>query len=121
MLAGADSGFSLATEIADFLVRAGVPFANAHEAAGKCVHACETQGKKLHELSDAEFEAIHSELSPKVRDVLTVEGAVKSRSTVNGTAPSSVFTQISTLTSKIDQDDQWIADKSTAFSGMMGS
>ena len=121
MLAGADSGFSLATEIADFLVRAGVPFANAHEAAGKCVHACETQGKKLHELSDAEFAAIHSELSPKVREVLTVEGAVKSRSTVNGTAPSSVFTQISILTSKIDQDDQWIADKSTAFSGMMGS
>lgn len=120
MLAGADSGFSLATEIADYLVRAGVPFAQAHEAAGKCVHLCEREKKQLHELSDSEFASIHPALTSNVRNVLTVEGAVKSRSTVNGTAPSSVFTQIATLRAKIDVDQQWIADKSASFSGMMG-
>ena len=59
MALAAPLGFSLATEIADYLVRAKVPFAHAHEAAGKCVALCESSGRQLHQLTDAEFSSIH--------------------------------------------------------------
>ena len=51
----APQGFSLATDIAEWLVREGVPFRVAHEVAGACVRACEERGLELHELSDEEF------------------------------------------------------------------
>ena len=73
---GAAAGFSLATEIADFLVRANVPFASAHEAAGKCVALCEAKKVELHELSDQDFAGVHPQLTPEIRKVLTVEGAI---------------------------------------------
>jgi argininosuccinate lyase len=120
MANSAAMGYSLATEIADFLVRAGVPFAQAHEAAGKCVYQCEANGKQLHELTDAEFYAIHIGLTAKVRDVLTVEGALQSRTTFGGTAQVRVAEQIATLQSHISQNQEWLDDKSALFSGMMG-
>jgi argininosuccinate lyase len=120
MAAAAPAGYSLATEIADFLVRRGVPFAQAHEAAGKCVFQCEISGKELHELTDAEFLAIHPGLTADVRAVLTVEEAVQSRTTFGGTAHSQVIAQIATLESSVFTDQEWIADKSRLFSGMMG-
>ena len=120
MSAAASTGFSLATEMADFLVRVGIPFAQAHEAAGKCVHLCEESGRELHEITDAEFSAIHGALTPEVRDVLTVEGALASRTTFGGTAPKNVALQIATLESKILVSEKWFADKSKHFSGMMG-
>lgn len=120
MSASASTGFSLATEIADFLVRVGIPFAQAHEAAGKCVHLCEESGRELHEITDAEFSAIHASLTPQVREVLTVDGALASRTTFGGTAPKNVVLQIATLESKILVSEKWFADKSNRFSGMMG-
>ena len=120
MSASAATGFSLATEIADFLVRTGVPFAQAHEAAGKCVHLCESTKRELHELSDAEFASIHPGLTPGVRGVLTVSGALSSRTTFGGTAPKAVSNQISDLESKISASEKWFADKANLFSGMMG-
>ena len=120
MSAAASTGFSLATEIADFLVRAGIPFAQAHEAAGKCVHLCETSERELHELTDAEFSSIHPSLTSDVRKVLTVEGALASRTTFGGTAPKNVADQITSLRKKISEDEIWFADKSNHFSGMMG-
>ena len=120
MNASASTGFSLATEIADFLVRAGIPFAQAHEAAGKCVHLCESTNRELHELSDAEFASIHPKLTPAVRKVLTVDGALASRTTFGGTAPAAVAIQISRLDSKISASEKWFADKAKHFSGMMG-
>ena len=120
MSASASTGFSLATEIADFLVRAGVPFAQAHEAAGKCVHLCESTKRDLHELTDAEFASIHSGLTSEVRKVLTVEGALASRTTFGGTAPKNVATQIVQLSAKISVSEKWFADKAKHFSGMMG-
>ena len=56
----APAGFSLATDIAEWLVRQGVPFREAHEAAGACVRECEAQGKQLHELTELELAAISS-------------------------------------------------------------
>ena len=76
MAAAAPTGFSLATEIADFLVRAHIPFSQAHEAAGACVALCEKSNRELHELTDAEFLAIHPSLTGGVRDVLSVAGAI---------------------------------------------
>ena len=121
MAMAAPLGFSLATEIADFLVRAHVPFAHAHEAAGKCVALCEASGRQLHQLTDSEFASIHPSLTPDVRDVLTVHGALASRTTKGGTSPSSFATQLNELATRIDSDHRKFTDKQKAFSAMMGA
>ncbi|CAB4890340.1 unannotated protein [freshwater metagenome] len=121
MASAAPLGFSLATEIADFLVRAHVPFADAHEAAGKCVALCESTGRQLHELTDSEFAAINPNLSPAVRDVLTVQGALQSRTTIGGTSPKSFADQMKNLSAAVAADSKQFADKSAAFSSMMGA
>lgn len=91
----APQGFSLATDIADWLVRRGVPFRVAHEVAGACVQACEQHSPpiELWELSDAELAQISEHLTPQVRDVLSVSGSLASRSAVGGTAPVRVAEQ----------------------------
>jgi len=90
----APQGFSLATDIAEWLVREGVPFRVAHEVAGACVQRCEELGIELHELTDAQFAEISRHLTPAVRDVLTVEGSVAARSGRGGTAPEQVRQQL---------------------------
>jgi argininosuccinate lyase len=120
MAMSASTGFSLATEIADFLVRAGIPFASAHEAAGECVRKCESTGRELHELTDKEFTAIHPALSAAVRDVLSVSGALASRIMFGGTAPVQLTSQIATLESQIARSHTWITSEIKRFSGMMG-
>lgn len=82
----APAGFTLATDLAEWLVREGVPFRVAHEASGACVQIAEAQGKDLEQLTDEELNSVHPALNAKVRDVLTVEGAVASRATRGGTA-----------------------------------
>ena len=121
METAAPLGFSLATEIADYLVQAHVPFAQAHEAAGKCVALCETTGRELHQLTDSEFIAIHPSLSADVRKVLTVEGALASRTTIGGTSPASFKVQISEINARINADKKKFSDKQKAFSAMMGA
>ncbi|GAA1991501.1 argininosuccinate lyase [Isoptericola halotolerans] len=90
----APQGFSLATDVAEWLVRSGVPFRVAHEVAGACVRVCEERGIELWDLSDADLAAISSHLTPGVREVLTVEGSVASRDGVGGTAPQRVAEQL---------------------------
>ncbi|KRA37178.1 MULTISPECIES: argininosuccinate lyase [unclassified Nocardioides] len=97
MAALAPQGFSLATDIAEWLVRQGVPFRIAHEVAGACVRRCEELGIELDELTDEQFAAISPELTPEVRDVLTVEGSVASRDGRGGTAPARVREQLTDL------------------------
>ncbi|GAA1893930.1 argininosuccinate lyase [Williamsia serinedens] len=82
----APAGFTLATDIAEWLVRQGVPFRVAHEVAGACVRAAESRGVGLDELSDEEFAAVSEHLTPAVREVLTVDGSIASRSARGGTA-----------------------------------
>lgn len=89
----APQGFSLATDIADHLVRAGVPFRSAHEISGACVKAAEEQGKELWDLTDAELTGISEHLDPSVREVLSVEGSIASRDAKGGTAPVRVAEQ----------------------------
>ncbi|MBU1800674.1 MAG: argininosuccinate lyase, partial [Actinobacteria bacterium] len=90
----APQGFSLATDIAEWLVREGVAFRVAHEVAGACVQRCEELGIELHELSDEQYVAISPHLTPAVRDVLTVEGSVGARNGRGGTAPARVDEQL---------------------------
>ena len=90
-------GFALATDVAEWLVRQGVPFRDAHEVAGDAVRVCEQRGIELWDLSDEDFAAISDRLTPGVREVLTVAGSLASRSAQGGTAPSAVAAQIGEL------------------------
>ena len=90
----APQGFSLATDIAEWLVRQDVPFRIAHEVAGTCVRECEGRGIELWDLSDDELVAISAHLTPDVRAVLTVQGSLESRDAKGGTAPVRVREQL---------------------------
>ena len=94
----APQGFSLATDVAEWLVREDVPFRVAHEVAGACVRRCEELGIELDELTDGQLAEIHPALTPAVREVLTVEGSVASRDGRGGTAPVRVAEQLAELT-----------------------
>jgi argininosuccinate lyase len=121
MALAAPMGFSLATEIADYLAKKNVPFAQAHEAAGQCVTLCESTGRQLHQLSDAEFLLVHPQLDGGVRELLTVHGALNSRTTAGGTAPILVTQQIKDALTANTKTSQEIASKHQAFSEMMSS
>lgn len=86
MLELAPAGYTLATDLAEWMVRQGVPFREAHEASGACVRIAESRGVDLVELTDEELASVDVRLTPEVRDVLTVQGAVASRATRGGTA-----------------------------------
>jgi argininosuccinate lyase len=116
---GAHSGFALATEIADYLAKKSIPFAEAHEVAGACVKFCEGTKKELHELTDYELTSIHPELKSDLRDFLTVSGAIASRTSSLGTSISSVTEQISQLSSATKEAKVWISNEVERFSGMM--
>jgi argininosuccinate lyase len=93
----APAGFSLATDVAEWLVKQQVPFREAHEITGKLVAYCEKNSLGLHEVPDSEMAKISKALTPEVRDVLTVSGSIKSRSGAGGTALPRVLEQISEL------------------------
>ncbi|CAM3204809.1 argininosuccinate lyase [Mycobacterium colombiense] len=102
MAALAPAGYTLATDIAEWLVRQGVPFRSAHEAAGAAVRAAEQRAVGLDELTDDELAAISPDLTPQVREVLTIEGSVASRDARGGTAPARVAEQIETVLASVD-------------------
>lgn len=105
----APQGFSLATDIAEWLVRQGVAFRIAHEVAGACVRACEQHSPaiELWELTDDELSAISEHLTPAVREVLTVEGSVASRDARGGTAPVRVAEQLGRARDRAAQLRDW--------------
>lgn len=102
MAALAPAGYTLATDIAEWLVRRGVPFRVAHETAGAAVRAAEGRGVGLDELTDEELARISEDLSPDVREVLTVAGSVASRNARGGTAPEQVASQLEGVRRKAD-------------------
>ena len=121
MAAAAPLGFSLATEIADYLALKGIPFAIAHEAAGACVALCESSDRQLHQLSDSELLTIHPSLDASVRSRLTVHGALSSRTTAGGTAPSLVAEQIKSAVAENLATQKLIINKQSSFKEMMSS
>jgi argininosuccinate lyase len=90
----APAGYTMATDIAEWLVRQGVPFRDAHESAGAAVRVAEQRGVGLEDLTDDELAAVSINLTPEVREVLTIEGSVASRDARGGTAPTRVATQL---------------------------
>lgn len=110
MAASAPVGFALATDIAEWLVRKGVPFREAHEIAGNCVRRAESRGVELWDLSDEEFQAINERLTSDVRSVLTVRGALESRSAFGGTAPRRVREQLTNVAAVIEQQRLWVTE-----------
>ncbi|MDN3311790.1 argininosuccinate lyase [Microbacterium oryzae] len=96
----APQGFSLATDVAEWLVKQRVPFRDAHEISGALVRACEERGIGLEDASDELLAEVSSHLTPSVREVLTIEGSVASRAGVGGTAPARVAEQRAQLISR---------------------
>ena len=101
MTKSAPAGFALATDIAEWLVREGVPFRNAHEIAGACVQVAEERDCELWDLTDEELTRISFHLNSQVRDVLNIEGALNSRDAFGGTAPVRVREQLQVLSELI--------------------
>lgn len=103
----APGGHALATEIADWLVARRVPFRDAHEYAGECVKLADDKGVELWDLSDADFISVTPDLTPEVRDVLSVEGALANRQTAGGTGPAQVKEQINKVLDNMSTNVAW--------------
>ncbi|MCD4557434.1 argininosuccinate lyase [Schaalia sp. lx-100] len=103
----APQGFSLATDIAEWLVRKGVPFRQAHEISGMCVRIAENRGVELADLTDEELACASPELTADVREVLTIEGSVSARVGRGGTAPQRVAQQCEQLRAQADALREW--------------
>ncbi|MFD6894814.1 argininosuccinate lyase [Rhodococcus sp. NPDC060086] len=104
----APAGFTLATDIAEWMVRQGVPFRVAHEAAGACVRVAEGRGVGLAELTDDELAAVDPALTPQVREVLTVAGSVASRNARGGTAGVRVAEQLDGVRAEAQGLRSWV-------------
>ncbi|WP_284783016.1 argininosuccinate lyase [Corynebacterium rhinophilum] len=103
----APRGFTLATDLAEWMVRQGVPFREAHEASGACVRIAEERGVDLVELTDEELKGVDKRLTPEVRKVLTIDGAVASRTTKGGTAGVRVAEQRETVRQHAAAAREW--------------
>jgi len=103
----APAGFSLATDVAEWLVRRHVPFRDAHEIAGTCVRVCEARGLDLADLDDDALAAISPHLVPAVRQVLDVAGSLASRDGRGGTAPVRVAEQRERLAARLRALHGW--------------
>nr|WP_221935729.1 argininosuccinate lyase [Janibacter cremeus] len=111
MAALAPQGFSLATDIAEWLVRQGVPFRVAHEVAGACVRECEDRQIELWDLTDEDLARISGHLTPGVREVLSVAGSLASRDAKGGTAPDRVRDQIGAARARVEDLGAWAATR----------
>ncbi|MGV8846931.1 argininosuccinate lyase [Tessaracoccus sp.] len=103
----APMGFSLATDVADHLVRQRVPFAVAHEVAGEAVRYCESRGLTLQDLQPDDLPRISEHLDAAVLGVLTVEGSVAARDGRGGTAPVRVIEQLGELRERQSHLHDW--------------
>ncbi|MFQ5991715.1 MAG: argininosuccinate lyase [Nitrospiraceae bacterium] len=93
----ADSGYVLATELADYLVAKGVPFREAHEATGRLVRACLDRKLALRQLTLADLRVFSDRFEKDALDVLTVEGAIERKAQVGGTARKRVEARIKAM------------------------
>ncbi|MBU6493646.1 MAG: argininosuccinate lyase [Burkholderiales bacterium] len=96
-------GFSTATDLADYLVKKGLPFRDAHEAVAHAVRVCADRGIDLADLTVAELQAFSPLVSADVFDYLTLEGSVASRNHIGGTAPDQVTQAIAAARAKLKQ------------------
>jgi argininosuccinate lyase len=109
MAAGASTGFALATDLAEYLVRRGVPFREAHEVVGHLVVWCQVHDCDLPDVSDEDLVKISAYLTPDIREVLSVTGALEARKAYGGTAPARVAEQLAALRAVVDENAAWAA------------
>jgi argininosuccinate lyase len=105
--AAAPVGYTLATEVADWLVRRGIPFREAHETTGALVARAAARGVGLDEIDDDELAALSPSLMPGVREVLTVTGALAARTTFGSTGRRPVAEQLTSVTEQVAQWRAW--------------
>jgi argininosuccinate lyase len=107
MAAAAATGHALATDVAEWLVRTGTAFRDAHEITGRLVRHCDDHGLELWDVDDDALAAIDPRLTPDVRSVLSVRGALTARSTHGGTAPDRVAGQLASLADAAHAHAAW--------------
>jgi argininosuccinate lyase len=111
LAAAAPVGYTLATEVADWLVRKGVPFREAHETTGQLVALCAARECALDDVSDEELASVSPHLTPDVRAVLSVAGALDARRTPGSTGPGPVGDQLAVVEDKLDGWRTWAAQR----------
>ncbi|MDR0366339.1 MAG: argininosuccinate lyase [Bifidobacteriaceae bacterium] len=104
----APKGHALATDLAEWLVRQGMPFRDAHELTGQVVQRAEAAGKELWELDAADIAGLDSRLTAEALAGLTVEAALAGRDGVGGTAPQRVAEQLEAALAAADRFRQWV-------------
>src|ERR1700722_11594508 len=109
LAAGASTGFALATDLAELLVRRGVPFRDAHEVVGHLVVWCQVHDCDLPDVTDEDLAKISEHLTPDIREVLSVQGALAARRAPGGTAPERVAEQLTALRAVVDEHAAWAA------------
>jgi argininosuccinate lyase len=107
LAASATAGFTLATDVADWLARKGVPFKDAHDIVGNLVRRCEEKGCDLDQLGDAELAAVDARLTPDARTVMDVRHALRSRCGRGATAPDRVREQLDELEKNVEAFAAW--------------
>ena len=107
LAAAAPVGYSLATEVADWLVRKHVPFRDAHEITGRLVALCAARECELEDVSDEDLKTVSEHLDPSVREVLSVRSALAGRTTAGSTGPGPVSDQLQTASDKLDGWREW--------------
>jgi argininosuccinate lyase len=107
----APAGYTLATEVAEWLVRRGVPFRDAHEVTGSLVALCVARDCALDEVSDSDLAAVSAHLTPDVRSVLSVQGALAARMTPGSTGPGPVADQLAAVLDSIQTWREWAATR----------
>jgi argininosuccinate lyase len=103
----APAGYALATDVAEWLVRKGVPFREAHEIAGTLVRHCAQRGIELSDVGNHALAGVDPRLTSEVRTVLSVSGAVRARASYGGTAPERVAEQLSALADLVHSHVGW--------------
>jgi argininosuccinate lyase len=103
MYDAAAKGYTTATDLADYLVRKGVPFRDAHDAAGRSVAAADASGLGLADLSLDTLQKFSEKIDADVFQVLTLEGSVASRDHPGGTAPNRVGSAVAEARTRLAQ------------------
>jgi argininosuccinate lyase len=111
LVAAAPLGYTLATEVADWLVRRGVAFREAHEITGGLVAICAARDCALDEVSDEELSGVSAHLTPDVREVLSVRGALAARTTPGSTGPGPVADQLAVVEDRLDGWRSWATER----------
>ncbi|MDR2453862.1 MAG: argininosuccinate lyase [Bifidobacteriaceae bacterium] len=105
----APRGHALATDLAEWMVRRGVPFREAHQVAGRAVRAADAAGQELWQLTAGQLAGVDARLTPEARQVLSLEGALAARDGIGGTAPARVREQLAAALAAARQLRAWSA------------